>query len=203
MNYAQLKDAIALYSEDFEPGFLDSIDSFIQAAEQKIYSVVQVPAARQRQTVTTTPNNEILSIPTSCLYVISVVVQANGQFKTLLPKDDSYIAEAYPDPLLVGVPEVYAQFSPINILLAPTPADAYTTVVSYYGREPSIVTEGTTWLGDNFDLTLLYGALIEAAVFLKSPEDLKTYEVQFGSAVALLQEHVRQTNRDDYRNGRM
>lgn len=202
MNYTQLKDAIALFSEDFEPGFLGSVDDFIQAAEQKIYSTVQIPAARVKMSSATVVGDELISLPATALYVLSVVVDVAGQKRTLLPKDDSYIEEAFPDPAAQGAPQVYAQFSPDSIILAPVPDDVYPVAVKYYGREPSIVTAGTTWVGDNFDRVLLYGALIEAAVFLKDPEDLKVYEGQFGAAVALMQEHIRRTNRDDYRDGR-
>lgn len=201
MNYTQLKDAIALFSEDFEPGFLGSIDDFIKAAEQKIYSVVQVPAARVRLNTFTVAMDELIALPAEALYVISAVLEADGMRRTLLPKDDSYIAEAFPANA-EGVPEVYAQFSPNAIILAPTPAGVYPLTVNYYGREPSIVDAGTSWVGTNFDRVLLYGALVEAAVFLKSKEDLEVYEGQFGAAVALMQEHIRRTNRDDYRDGR-
>lgn len=201
MNYAQLKDAIALFSENYESGFLASIDDFIQAAEQKIYSTVQVPAARVRVNTFTVANDALLALPQEALYVINVVVDTGAGLKPLLPKDDSYIAEAYPEDN-AGVPEVYAQFSPEAIIFAPRPAAVYPLVVNYYGREPSIVQAGTSWVGTNFDRALLYGALVEAAVFLKAPEDLKVYEEQFGAALALMQEHIRRTNRDDYRDGR-
>ena len=43
----------------------------------------------------------------------------------------------------------------------------------HYGYYPqSIVTAGTTWLGDEFDSALLNGALIEAIRFMKGEPDI-------------------------------
>lgn len=44
---------------------------------------------------------------------------------------------------------------------------------------------GHTWLGDNFDTTLLYGSLVEAYTFMKGEGDmLQLYEARYKEAVA-------------------
>jgi hypothetical protein len=42
----------------------------------------------------------------------------------------------------------------------------YSVELHYYHYPVSIVEAGTTWLGDNFDTVLLYGSLVEAAIFM-------------------------------------
>jgi hypothetical protein len=43
----------------------------------------------------------------------------------------------------------------------------------HYGYYPqSIVTAGTTWLGEEFDSALLNGALVEAIRFMKGEQDI-------------------------------
>ena len=67
-----------------------------------------------------------------------------------------------------GLPKYYAQFvggtttTPGYFILSPTPDAAYLAQINYYYDPPSIVTAGTTWLGDNAETALLYGALLEA-----------------------------------------
>jgi hypothetical protein len=47
-------------------------------------------------------------------------------------------------------------------------------------------TTGTSWLGDNFDPVLLYGAMREAMIFMKGEQDMVTYyEQKFTEAVSL------------------
>jgi hypothetical protein len=76
----------------------------------------------------------------------------------------------------------------------------------HYGYYPeSIVTAGTTWLSDNMDSLLLYGALIEAYTFMKGEQDIivvyqKRYDEAFIMAKQLGDGKLRQ---DAYRDGQV
>jgi hypothetical protein len=47
----------------------------------------------------------------------------------------------------------------------------------YFFRPTSITTtaDGTSWLGDNAELAMLYGSLVEAYTFMKGESDLLTF----------------------------
>jgi hypothetical protein len=64
-------------------------------------------------------------------------------------------------------------------------------------------TTGTSWLGDNFDPVLLYGAMREAMIFMKGEQDMVTYyEQKFTEAVALAKRLGDGLERGDaYRDG--
>jgi hypothetical protein len=76
----------------------------------------------------------------------------------------------------------------------------------HFGYYPqSIVTAGTSWLGDNFDSLLLYGALLEAYTFMKGEQDVivvyqKRYDEAFMLAKQLGDGKLRQ---DAYRDGQV
>ena len=55
--------------------------------------------------------------------------------------------------------------------LARHPNADYMAELHYYYYPESIVTVGTTWLGNNFDTALFYGSLLEAASFMKEDAD--------------------------------
>jgi hypothetical protein len=67
------------------------------------------------------------------------------------------------------------------------------------------VTAGTSWLGDNFDSALLYGALIEAYIFMKGEQDINAeYQKRYTEAMALLKQLGEGKNRQDmYRSGQI
>ena len=69
----------------------------------------------------------------------------------------------------------------------------------------SIVTAGTTWLGDNFDSVLLYGSLLEAYTFMKGePDVLANYKARYDEALALAKQLGDGKERQDaYRNGQV
>jgi predicted PolB exonuclease-like 3'-5' exonuclease len=73
----------------------------------------------------------------------------------------------------------------------------------YYYYPESIVTAGTSWLGDNFDSVLLYGSLLEAATYMKSDADtIKNYTDRYNEALLLAKRLGDGMDRSDaYRSG--
>jgi hypothetical protein len=75
----------------------------------------------------------------------------------------------------------------------------------YYYYPESIVTAGTTWLGDNFDPVLLYGSLLEAIAYMKEePEVLSMYQKRYDEALAMAKRLGDGMERQDaYRSGQV
>jgi hypothetical protein len=209
MNYTELSAQIQAFTENtFPEAFLasggtvssaDQIARFVQLAEQRIYNTVQFPSIRKNVTGTLTINNKYLSSPSDFLSVYSMaVIDATGRYEYLLNKDVNFIRQAYPNPTSTGIPKYYALFGPtttnntppvitneLSFMVGPTPDAAYSVELHYYHYPESIVTAGTTWLGDNFDSVLLYGALVEAGIFMKAEaETLVTYQKKYEDALA-------------------
>ena len=119
----------------------------------------------------------------------------------------NFIRESYPDTdaAFYGKPEYYAQFDQNTFILGPTPDQNYAVELHYFYYPQSIVTAGTSWLGDNFDSVLLYGALLEAAAFMKSEADVVTfYKQRYDEAMEELKQLGDAKNRQDaYRSGQV
>ena len=204
MNYAQLVAAIQSYTENQYS--TTDINTFIQNAEQRIYNTVQLPDLRKNVTGNMTSGNKYMTLPSDWLSTFSfAVINANNEYTYLLNKDVNFIREAFPDTdsPFYGVPQYYAIFSDTSMLLGPTPDANYNSELHYYYYPQSIVTAGTTWLGNNFDTALLYGALLEAAAFLKEePDTVAMYTARYNEAMQLLQNLGEGKNRRDaYRSG--
>jgi hypothetical protein len=196
LNYAALVTAIQDTTENYDPTFISNIPLFVKAAERKIYNAVKVPAMAQLSSATLTPDLGYLATPDDFLasdYLASfefAVVNAAGAWSYLQNKDVGYIREAYPNPLTTGLPRYYSLLDENTFLLGPTPDDDYTVQLRYRRYPETIVTAGTTWLGDNFDTLLLYGALVEAAIFMKEePAILDSYGKSFTYELGLLKAH--------------
>jgi hypothetical protein len=208
MNYTELSAQIQAFTENtFPDAFLASggtvssatqIAQFVQLAEQRIYNTVQFPSIRKNVTGSTSASNKYLSAPDDFLAVYSMaVIDATGRYEYLLNKDVNFIRQAYPNPTSTGIPKYYALFGPtttdtippaltneLSFILGPTPDTLYNVELHYFFYPESIVTAGTTWLGDNFDSVLLYGALVEAAIFMKAEaETLVTYQKKYEDAL--------------------
>jgi hypothetical protein len=204
MNYTELKANIQDICENtFTEG---ELAMFTQQAEQKIYNTVQIPALRKNVSGAFTASNNYLQIPSDFLYSYSLaVIDGSGDFHFLLNKDVNFIREAYPSSSSTGLPKHYANFDDSSFIVGPTPNANYTAELHYGYYPESIVTAGTTWLGDEFDSALLNGALIEAIRFMKGEADMVgMYEKLYVQAIGLLKNlgdgKLRQ---DAYRSGQV
>jgi hypothetical protein len=204
MNYTELKTNI----EDIcETSFTDDqLAMFTEQAEQTIYNSVQIPALRKNVTGTLTSGNKYLGMPSDFLWTYSLaVVDASGDYHYLLNKDVNFIREAYPAPSDTALPKHYAYFDDNSFILGPTPDSGYTTELHYGYYPESIVTAGTTWLGDEFDSALLNGALVQAIRFMKGEQDMVQLYLQlYTQAMTLLKNLGDGKLREDtYRSGQV
>jgi hypothetical protein len=202
MNYTELKANI---QDICETTFTDDqLAMFTQQAEQKIYNTVQIPALRKNVTGTLTSSNKYLSTPSDFLWSYSLaVVDGSGVYHFLLNKDVNFMREAYPNPAVTGLPKHYAYFDDNTFIVGPTPDSGYASELHYGYYPQSIVTAGTTWLGDEFDSALLNGALLEAIRFMKGePDIVAMYEKMYLQAITLLKSLGDGKLREDaYRSG--
>ena len=218
MNYSELSSAIQAYTENTETNFVAEIPVFVKQAEQRIYNSVQFPSIRKNVTGVMATGNKYLACPADFLAVYSMAVLTDvtgsnlntGTYEYLLNKDVNFIRQAYPVPNDTGVPRYYALFGPqstnaaeLSFMLGPTPDAAYNVELHYYFYPESIVTAGTTWLGDNFDSVLLYGSLVEAYTYMKGEQDMMgLYNTKYMEALALAKRLGDGMERQDaYRSG--
>lgn len=191
MNYTELSAAIVDTTENRDSTFAANIPVFVKAAEKRIYQAVKLPSLRKNQTGAVSATSPYLTPPTDFLAAWELAVLVSGEYRYLLPKDVSFIREAYPVAGYLGVPKYFAVFDDNTLFLGPTPDQSYSAELHYFYYPESIVTAGTTWLGTNFETALLYGALIEAGVFMKSDEDtLNGYTAQFTTSMKLLSDYA-------------
>jgi|TARA_R100000995_G_scaffold67768_1_gene36403 hypothetical protein len=205
MNYTNLKQAIQDYTENTETSFVNHLDDFIKQAEQRIYNTVQLPALRRNSTGTTTASNTYVETPSDFLAPYSLAVISSSVYTYLLNKDVNWIREAYNNASTTGLPKYYALFDDDTLLLAPTPDAAYSLELHYYHYPSSIVSQSTTWLGDNYEEVLLYGCIMEAYTYMKGDADLlAVYKGRYDEGIkALKMLGDGKDRRDAYRSGQV
>lgn len=211
MNYSDLCTAL---QNTVESQFSSTdLATFFKQVEQNVYNTIQLPNLRKNMTGTVSPSSPYIQAPSDMLSLYSVaVVDTSGDYHFLLQKDVNYIREAYPKQSTADIPRVYALFgtlpadpSTLVFMLGPTPDAGYTIEIHYFYQPETIVTAGTTWLGDNYPSVLLNGALVEAARFLKSdPDVVKMYLDMYGQSLTLLKNLGDGKFRQDaYRSGQV
>ena len=207
--FSQLKQAIKDYTEYEETGFVNNIPLFIRLSEERILKNVQLSLFRKNATASTSSAFQYLKVPSDFLAPFSLSLTGSDGDKFFVEfKDPSFVQTYTPDPTVTGEPKYYCQFDVDNFLLAPTPDDAYTAELHYFYRPRSITAgaeDGTTWLSENAEMALLYGALIEAYIYMKGEQDVMAmYNSRFQEAlvgIKMLGEAKETT--DEYRTGKV
>ena len=187
--FTTLKTAIQDYTENTETTFTNNLTRFILNSEERILKECQLEAFRKNSTGTTTNGVKFLSKPTDFLapFSLSLVSDSNNEF--LLYKHVSFLQDYTPNPATEGIPKYYASWNDDSFLLAPTPNAAITAELHYFYRPASIssTSDGTSYLGTNAELALLYGALVEAYTFMKGePDLLQLYNQRFMESIQWL-----------------
>ena len=207
--YGQLKQAIQDYTANDETSFVNNLPVFVRSAEERILKNVQLSLFRKNATATTDTSFQYLAVPSDFLAPFSLsMTGADGDKFFVEFKDPSFLQTYTPDSTTTGVPRYYSQFDVNNFLLAPTSDDSYDVELHYFYRPASLTAgpeSGTTWLSTNAELTLLYGSLVEAYLFMKGEQDMMAYyDKRFSESIAGLKMlgEAKETT-DEYRTGKV
>ena len=201
---ATLKTAIQDYTDNSETSFVTHLPDFIKTTEDRIFNLVQLPFQRKNVQATLTVSNRFLATPTDFYAPFSLAVINSNTYDYLDFKHPSFIKEYAPSSTATGQPKYYSQFDDTSFELAPVPDSAYTIELHYLYKPASLTSgsdSGTTILSTDYPDALLYGTLVEGAVFLKEPPDvIGQFEARFKEAVSRMKTLSEgRGTRDEYR----
>ena len=185
--FTTLKSAIQDYTQNTETTFTANLARFILNAEERILKEAELSDFRKNSTGKTASSVKYLSKPSDFLAPFSLSYTLNGSREFVEYKDVSFVQMYNPNTATQGAPKYYAQFDVDNILVGPTPDVNYVVELHYLYRPASLTAgagSGTTWLSQNGELSLLYGALVEAYIFMKGePDVMQQYNQRFNESM--------------------
>jgi len=201
---ATLKTAVQDYLQVDETTFNANLNTFIEEAESRIFKLVQLPEQRKNVTGTMTSGNRFLSTPSDFFAPFSLAVISNDRYYYLDYKHPSFIKEYSPVTTTEGRPKYYSLFDDTAFEVSPVPDSGYSVELHYLYKPASLTAgadSGTTVLSTDHPDPLLYGTLVEAAIFLKEPPDVvQTLETRFKEGIARMKNVSEgRASRDEYR----
>ena len=216
LTYVQLKQAIQDWTENDSTEFTTAtgsgtapIDVCIANAELRIMKELDLNAFRKTTTIASGTATTGVAMPEDLVVLRFLRIQ-NGDM--LYEKDETYIREFTKNTATTGTIQYYSYQRPgtkytssnryTNIIFAPTPGVDTTLEIGYTYRVAGLSsTTANTYLGDRCQETLLYACLIEAATFMKDPQQLTNYQQLYERSVQTLgvEEQVRMRNTELYK----
>ena len=200
---ATLKTAVQDYLQVSETTFTTQLPRFIQESEDRIFSLVQLPDQRKNVQGNLTSGNRFLATPTDFYAPMSLAIISSSTYDYLDFKHPSFIKE-FSSGTTQGTPKYYSLFDETSFEVSPIPDSNYTVELHYLNKPGSLTSgsdSGTTTLSSDYPDALLYGALVEGAVFLKEPpEVVALFEGRFKEAIARMKNISEgRGTRDEYR----
>jgi len=201
--FGTLKTAIQDYLEVSETTFTNQLPTFITEAEDRIFSFVQLPEQRKNVQGTLTTGNRFLATPTDFYAPMSLATISSSTYDYLDFKHPSFIKE-FSSGSTRSKPKYYSLFDDAAFEVSPIPDSDYTVELHYLHKPVSLTAgsdSGTTFLSTDYSDALLYGSLVEGALFLKEPADvIAQLEGRFKEAVARMKNTSEgRGTRDEYR----
>lgn len=201
---ATLKSTVQDYLQVNETTFNNNLNTFIEEAESRIFKLVQLPEQRKNVTGTLTTGNRFLATPSDFFAPFSLAVISNNRYYYLDYKHPSFVKEYSPVTTTTAQPKYYSLFDETAFELSPVPDSGYSVELHYLYKPASLTAgadSGTTVLSTDHPDPLLYGTLVEAAIFLKeAPDVVQTFETRFKEGIARMKNVSEgRATRDEYR----
>ena len=202
--YAILKADLIDLTENNSSDFATESDQFIDTVELRLSRELRnCPELYKHQTSTLTQSDPFITKPSDMITMISFNLLSAASKRTAIEyRDVSFINEYWPTRTSTGSPKFYADWNEDVFIVAPTPSAALTIEINYRKRFTALSGSSTTsWLTEHAYDLLLYGCLIEAAIYDKNPQMMQMYEKRYQEALATVNAELENRRSDQSNKG--
>lgn len=202
LTYDTLTASVTDYVERTDNNFVSQIPLFIMLGERRVARDLKILGLRVTWTSTMLDGQEFIQKPARWLNNSTFNIGTSTGFNTrvqVLERSYEFCRIYWPNPTLTGQPKYYCDYNYDNWLISPTPDDVYPYEVFYY-ETPQLIdaTDQTNWLTSNAPEVLLYGTLLETAVYLKDDDRIAPWTDYYNKAKANITEEDMKRIYDGY-----
>lgn len=189
MTYDNLVDKITTYCTRVGDAlFIEQIPLFIQIAENKCSRDIKTLLYKQFVVGTFASGTPIYDKPVRWRETVSMNYGSgtnNNSRNTLLPRSYEYCRMYWPDDTVTDLPLYYSDTDQYHFLACPTPNDDYPYELVYY-QQPEFLSDSnqTNIITEKAPELLLYGALVEAATYLKTDDNGAKWQAAYDRVLA-------------------
>lgn len=186
LTYSTLVTALTNYVERVDSQFISEIPLFIMLGERRVARDLKILGLKRFVTDNLNIGSQTLVKPNDWLNSSTFNIGTSTGFHTrvqVLQRSYEFCRMYWPDPTQTGQPKYYCDYNYNNILLVPTPDQAYPYEFGYYTL-PQLIDEtvSTNFLTQSAPDVLLYGALLETASYLKDDDRVPIWTQYYDNA---------------------
>lgn len=189
MTLAELQAQVRAYLDTQNPEFLANQNSFVRAAEDRIYAALMTPASYATATGSLVIGSRAVTLPADLKSVNHLQVTVAGSAAMVREAQPDMLRIAFPQDATRGVPRLYCVLTDTALQIAPAPDQAYAYEIAYERDPVSLVDSPSgTWTSRRLGNALFWGAVVEGYTFLKGDGDILTgYMERYKEALAQAQ----------------
>lgn len=177
--YTDLKSAVADWLDRAD--LTARIPDFIALAEAQMNRVLRLRRMTARATASV--ETAFTAVPADYLEALSFTLDEG---ENLTPSPPATLSAASANSATTGRPRSYAVVGS-EFQLHPAPDRPYGVTLTYFARIPALsASTPTNWLLTDAPDAYLYGALLQAAPYLRDPEAIGVWSAGFEGAMAAL-----------------
>ncbi len=171
------------FTEATDPIVFEQLPRLVNMAERRIAHEFKLQGFLRVVTTPLTPGLSTYRKPDRWRNTVSMRVNGTPVFA----RGYEYIRSYWPDETQTDTPEFYADYDYQHWVFAPTPAAGFVLECIYHEMPALLDAENqTNWLTEYAPNLLLYGALLEAAPFLKDDERIPVWQNSYSQAAQAL-----------------
>jgi hypothetical protein len=186
--YDELKTAVGNYLArsdltSFIPDFIAGAETRIAYGSDEPFPTQALRIRAMETESTFTVGAQSVALPTGYLQMRSFYISANGRNVPLEQTSQEDLYRRYPS--TSGTPKFYA-LAGDNIVFGPSPSSSstYSATMLYYKKFDDVATaDPVPWLLTNAPLVYVYGALLEAAPFIRNDERIQLWQGLFAGQI--------------------
>lgn len=196
--YNALVSAVLANVEDASDELINYLPFAIDLAHDRLDHDLDGTGLVKVQRTAMTTADPFVSRPSNELAPRFFAVQVSGRWQFLEKRTDEFVMDYWPEETSVGIPQYYADYDEYKFLVAPTPASAYRTRMSFnYSVSVLSSVYQTNYYTRKHRRPLLCATMVEVAQFMKNPTLKKEWEDLYGTALPGRLNMARRERRDD------
>ena len=179
--YSDLTSSVASFLHRSD--LTSQIPDFITLSESLIWNKLRV--RQMETTMATVMASGVIAIPTNYIQLKQAYISSTSPYGPLERVTIDFIYNKYPSRVADRQP-VFIAREVSNFIFGPYPDSNYTVTFVYYNKLAAL-SSATNSIWTSYPGLWLYGALLQAAPFLKNDSRIPVWQTKFDQLIALVQ----------------
>lgn len=174
--------------QELAPTYDTELPALIDATERKVARVLKTLMTTRYVDSTMTSGVNVYEKPSRWLDNLSFEIRTGtglNEFVALDERTYEFCSKCFPDQTATAEPRFYADFEFFQYMVFPTPGADYPFRLGFYERpEPLSDSNQQNLLTQLAPELMLYGLLVESALFLTNPQKLEEFKAAYTEKLA-------------------